>query len=287
MTVWLCMCKLWSCNRLCVCVPATHTLWIISFFSLFFPRTLWQGPWFSFTNLEMSQWTLKVFLHYARSTKWCGCILYATHLSHRKDSQADNLKKPVTTHRVLINDLLVGFYSTPEHYVLLTELLSQKLLSTEKAPDVPACTVFCIYIWCTAVIHAWGQTTPLLRPLCLSHFFISSIHTLDQLGQGGGGDMRDASAGILFQSFLQEAFVSSSGMSRDVHSLTLSIQHFLCPPQHHSPSKVPLRVVLERLLWRATQPNHASFHLLTVARRGSCGRKLILFHTQSLVLCSK
>ena len=69
MTVWLCMCKLWSCNRLCVCVPATHTLWIISFFSLFFPRTLWQGPWFSFTNLEMSQWTLKVFLHYARSTR--------------------------------------------------------------------------------------------------------------------------------------------------------------------------------------------------------------------------
>ena len=42
----------------------------------------------------------------------------------------------------------------------------------------------------------------------------------------------DDSAEILFQSFLREAvFVSSSGMSRDARSLTLSSQHFLCQPR--------------------------------------------------------
>ena len=53
------------------------------------------------------------------------------------------------------------------------------------------------------------------------------------------GDMRDGSAEILFQSFLQTALVSSSGTGRGVHSLMLSIQHFLCRPQQRSPSKVP------------------------------------------------
>ena len=38
----------------------------------------------------------------------------------------------------------------------------------------------------------------------------------------------DTSAEILFQSFPQEALVSSSGMGKDVHSLMLSVQHFLC-----------------------------------------------------------
>ena len=41
--------------------------------------------------------------------------------------------------------------------------------------------------------------------------------------------MRDDSAEIFFQSFMQEALVSSSGMGRDVHSLMMSIQHFLLP----------------------------------------------------------
>ena len=97
------------------------------------------------------------------------------------------------------------------------------------------------------------------------------------------------SAEILFQSFLQEALVSSSSMGRDVHSLMLSIQHFLCRPRRRSPSKVPWRMVLERMWWRVTCPNHVSFRLLTIARRGSClpSRKLILLRTQSLVLRSK
>ena len=48
-------------------------------------------------------------------------------------------------------------------------------------------------------------------------------------------------------------------------------------------------MVSERLLRRMTCPNHASFRLLTVARRSSCGptRKLIILLTQSLVVCSK
>ena len=44
-----------------------------------------------------------------------------------------------------------------------------------------------------------------------------------------GGRKAD-SAEILFKSFLQVALVSRSGMGRDVHSLMLSIQHFLCRP---------------------------------------------------------
>ena len=65
--------------------------------------------------------------------------------------------------------------------------------------------------------------------------------------------------------------MSSSGKGRDVQSLLLSIQRFLCRPRRHPPSKVPGRMILERLSWPVTCPNHANFRLLTVARRGSCG----------------
>ena len=54
----------------------------------------------------------------------------------------------------------------------------------------------------------------------------SSVQSLDRLGHQG--DMTDDSSQILFQSFLREAIVSNSGTGRDVHSLMLSIQHFLC-----------------------------------------------------------
>ena len=43
--------------------------------------------------------------------------------------------------------------------------------------------------------------------------------------------MRGDSAETFFQSLLQEPIVSSSGMGRDVPSLMLSIQHFLCRPR--------------------------------------------------------
>ena len=116
----------------------------------------------------------------------------------------------------------------------------------------------------------------------------SSVQSLDRLGRRGGNEGQ-FSRDPLPVFFLQEPLVISSGMGRDVHFLILSSQHFLCRPQHRQPSKVPRRMVLDRLLWLVICPNHASFHLLTVARRGSCGRtgELILLRTKSLVLCSK
>ena len=53
----------------------------------------------------------------------------------------------------------------------------------------------------------------------------SSIQSLDRLGLRLG--MRPDSRENLFQSFLQEALVSSSGMGRNVNSSMLSNQHFL------------------------------------------------------------
>ena len=91
----------------------------------------------------------------------------------------------------------------------------------------------------------------------------SSVQSLDRLDRRG--DIRDDSAEILFQSFLQEVIVSSSSMGKDVHFLMLSIQHFLCR-RRRPPSEVPWRMVLERLSWRVTCTNYASFLLLTFAR---------------------
>ena len=89
--------------------------------------------------------------------------------------------------------------------------------------------------------------------------------------------------------FCRRPLWAVSGTGRDVHSLILSIQHFLCRPWHCPTSNVPWRMVLEMLSWRVTCLNHASFHLLTVARRASCGlpRELILLCTQWLLMCSK
>ena len=49
--------------------------------------------------------------------------------------------------------------------------------------------------------------------------------------------IRDNSAKILFQTFLQEAIASSSAMDGGVYSLMLFIQHFLRQPPHCQPSK--------------------------------------------------
>ena len=65
----------------------------------------------------------------------------------------------------------------------------------------------------------------------------SSVQSLDR--QGRRGDMRDDLAEVLFQSCLQKALVSSSGMSRIVYSLMLSILHFLCRPRRSPPFRVP------------------------------------------------
>ena len=77
-------------------------------------------------------------------------------------------------------------------------------------------------------------------------------------------------------------------MGRDVRSLMLSIQHFLCRPRRRPHSKVPRIMILGSLSLPVACPNHARFHSLTVARKGSCGptKKLILLRTQSVVFCS-
>ena len=64
---------------------------------------------------------------------------------------------------------------------------------------------------------------------------ISSVQSLTN-SLDHQGNITDKSAEILFQSFLQEALVSSSGMGRDNHSSMLSIQHFLCQPWCHPPT---------------------------------------------------
>ena len=78
--------------------------------------------------------------------------------------------------------------------------------------------------------------------------------------------MRDDSAEILFQSLLRDAFVSSSGMGRDVYCDVVYPAFPL--PTTASPT---LEGAPKRLSWRVTNPNRASFHLLTVARSESCG----------------
>ena len=87
------------------------------------------------------------------------------------------------------------------------------------------------------------------------------------------GVLKDGSAVIPFQSFLRGALVSGSGTGRDVHSLMLSFQHFLCRPRRRPSSKVP-KNVLERQSWRVTCPNRASFRLLTVASSDNCKNSL-------------
>ena len=86
--------------------------------------------------------------------------------------------------------------------------------------------------------------------------------------------MRDDLAEILFQSFPQEALVSSSGVGRDVHSLILSIQHFLCRSRRCPPSKVPRRMAFERLSWRVTCLNLVRFRL------DRCHKKILWTHRE-------
>ena len=118
--------------------------------------------------------------------------------------------------------------------------------------------------------------------------YISSVQSLDRGGGGGltWGTIEQMSSSSFV---LQEVLVSSSSMGRDVLSLVLSILRFLCRTRRRPASKVPWRMVLERLLWRVACPYHVRFRLLTDAGRGSCGptRKLIVLRTTSLVLCSK
>ena len=71
--------------------------------------------------------------------------------------------------------------------------------------------------------------------------------------------MRDKSAEIRFQSFLQEAVVSSSIMGRDDRSWMLPIQHFVCRSRCRLPFKMPRRMVLKRLSFSCDMPEPCKF----------------------------
>ena len=78
--------------------------------------------------------------------------------------------------------------------------------------------------------------------------------------------MRDDSAEIFSQSFLQEALMSCFGIGRDVHSLMLFFQDFLCQLQRFSPFKVPLKDGFGEIVMMRDM-------------RGSCIRSLGYFQT--------
>ena len=64
-------------------------------------------------------------------------------------------------------------------------------------------------------------------------FQFSSVHSQIWSSEGQTIQQRSSASFLLLLlfCFLQEALVSSSGMGKDVHSLMLSIQHFLCRPR--------------------------------------------------------
>ena len=98
-----------------------------------------------------------------------------------------------------------------------------------------------------------------------SFTFTQSVQSLDQLSCQE--NMRYNSAEILFQSFLLKVLVSSSGLGRGVHSLMLSIKHFFCRPRRRLLSKVPWRMILERLSWRVAYPETCKFPSLDTCQK--------------------
>ena len=96
--------------------------------------------------------------------------------------------------------------------------------------------------------------------------------------EGEEGDMIDDSAEIRFQSFLQGVIVNCSSMGSDFHSLTLSIQHD-SPPRRRATSKVPWRMVSDRLSWHVKKmlSRYTTLPHLTACFLTDCG--LLLKHT--------
>ena len=109
----------------------------------------------------------------------------------------------------------------------------------------------------------------------------------DWVVRGTWAMIQQRSSSSLFYRTPLQAVLAWTGMS--TLFLMLFIQHFLCRPRRRPPSKVPWRMVLERLSWLVICLNHASYRLLTFAGRGFRGlkRKLILLRIRSLILCSK
>ena len=89
--------------------------------------------------------------------------------------------------------------------------------------------------------------------------------------------MRDDSAGILFQSFLQEAILSSSGMGMAVHFLMLSIQHF---SDDHSISYKD-HVTNEEVRAKIQQAIGPHEDLMTIVKRPNCSG-MVMFHVHQV-----
>ena len=94
-------------------------------------------------------------------------------------------------------------------------------------------------------------------------------------------------AEILFKSFQQEAIVSTSGMGRVVHSLLLSIQHFLCPPRRRPPSNSALKECFGEAVVACDMLESCSFRPLD-----SCQKRFLWVHKEvdlavhpAVVLC--
>ena len=115
----------------------------------------------------------------------------------------------------------------------------------------------------------------------------SSVQSLDRLGRRG--HVRDDSADILFQSFLQEALVSSSGMARDLSSLNVVHPAFPLQTTALPTLKGALKSDFEEATAAGHMPEPCKF-----PSHDSCQRRFLLTHkellllrTQSLVLCSQ
>ena len=74
-----------------------------------------------------------------------------------------------------------------------------------------------------------------------------SVQFSSLIGWVVGGDVRDDSADVLPQSFLRNSHCEQFWHGQGCPLFDLSIQHFLCRPRRRPPSKVPRRMVLERL----------------------------------------
>ena len=125
------------------------------------------------------------------------------------------------------------------------------------------CLLSLLVLTADATLKNTAKTRPRLHVPMQKQF--SSVQSLDRLGRRG--DLRDDSAQIFLQSFLQEGLVSNFGMSRNVHSLLLSIQHFLYRPRRRPSSKVPWRMVLQRLSWRVDKPEQCKFPSLDICQK--------------------
>ena len=129
------------------CMFAMPALWISG--SLHFLHVPCERVHDFYRYIEMSHMTLKTLLHSSMQDPqtqsgvavFCALCTQQTGKVHKLTSFQ---KRLLVTHHVLVNDLLVGFHGAPKHNVLLTELLSQKLLPTKSTRNMDL-GLFCLH----------------------------------------------------------------------------------------------------------------------------------------------